>query len=316
MTASKPYADGRYEVVGPHGDTFVPRNNRYWGLSKESFDDLAADNRIWWGKTGRTFPFRKRFESELGNLVPTTIWLNTEVGDNREAKQEVTKLFGRDLIFATPKPERLASRIIEIATGQGDVVLDSFLGSGTVAAVAHKMGRRYIGIEMGEQAITHCAPRLAKVIEGEQGGVSKAVGWEGGGGFRFFRLGPSVFDEEGRIREGIGFDLLATHVWFAETHTPLDAPKGDLSPLLGIHEGRAVALLYNGVLGDKRPRGGNVLTRAVLADLREAAARASDGEPHEGPMTVYGEQSRLSLATLKAERITFKQTPYDVSARE
>src|SRR5690606_7648304 len=102
----------------------------------------------------------------------------------------------------------------------GDIVLDSFLGSGTTAAVAHKMGRRYIGIEMGEHAVTHCAPRLRKVIDGEQGGISESVGWKGGGGFRFYRLGAPVFDEQGHINPGVRFGALAAHVWFCETGTP------------------------------------------------------------------------------------------------
>ena len=170
------------------------------------------------------------------------------------------------------------------------------------------MGRRYIGIEMGEQAVTHCAPRLRKVIEGKQGGVSKAVGWDGGRGFRFFRLGPAVFDENGRIREGIGFGLLAAHIWFAETDTPLSGEA--TTPVLGVHDNWLHALLYNGVLADKRPQGGNVLTRTTLALIR---GNAPDG--FDGPMTIYGEQTRLSVATLERERITFKQTPYDVSAR-
>ena len=113
-------------------------------------------------------------------------------------------------------------QILTLATNPGDLVLDSFLGSGTTAAVAHKMGRRYIGIELGEHAVTHCVPRLRKVIEGEQGGISGAVGWQGGGGFRFYRLGEPVFDEQGRINPAIRFPHLAAHVWFAETRTPLD----------------------------------------------------------------------------------------------
>src|SRR4051794_39182571 len=113
------------------------------------------------------------------------------------------------MIFGTPKPERLASRIIEISSVPGDIVMDSFLGSGTAAAVAHKMGRRYIGIEIGDQAVTHCAPRLQRVIAGEQGGISESVSWHGGGGFRFYRLGPPVFDEEGHIRSDIRFPVLA-----------------------------------------------------------------------------------------------------------
>ena len=197
LTAAKPYADGKYEVVGPHGDRFSPRQNRWWSISRETFDGLAADGRIWWGKTGRTFPFRKRFRSELGELVPTTIWLHEEVGNNREAKQEITRVFGRDDIFATPKPERLAQRVIHIASRPGDLVLDSFAGSGTTGAVAHKMGRRWIMVELGDHCHTHIIPRLRKVIDGEDaGGVTEATGWKGGGGFRYYRLAPSLLQQD------------------------------------------------------------------------------------------------------------------------
>jgi adenine-specific DNA-methyltransferase len=150
LTAAKPYADGKYGVTGPTGETFSPRENRWWSISKETFEQLQADARIWWGKNGSTFPFRKRFRSELGDLVPTTIWLHEEVGNNREAKQEVTRVFGRDDIFSTPKPERLIQRVLHIATNPGDLILDSFAGSGTTGAVAHKMGRRWIMVELGE----------------------------------------------------------------------------------------------------------------------------------------------------------------------
>jgi len=173
------------------------------------------------------------------------------------------------------------------------------------------MGRRYIGIEMGKHAISHCVPRLRKVIEGEQGGISKSVNWQGGGGFRFYRLGPPVFDEDGQIRSDIQFSVLAAHVYFSETGHPWKG-RGD-SPFLGLHDGRAYALLYNGILGDKRPGGGNVLTRATLAHIREEVAKAHPGA--DGPLTVYGEQSRLMPQTLEREGIIFKQTPYDVRAR-
>ena len=108
----------------------------------------------------------------------------------------------------------MSNTSFEIATNPGDLVLDSFLGSGTTAAVAHKMGRRYIGIEMGAHAVSHCVPRLQQVIDGEQGGISKSVGWQGGGGFRFYRLGPPVFDAAGQIRADIPFSVLAAHVLF------------------------------------------------------------------------------------------------------
>lgn len=207
------------------------------------------------------------------------------------------------------KPEGLLKRILDIATNPGDLVLDSFLGSGTTAAVAQKMGRRYIGIEMGDHAITHCAPRLQKVIDGEQGGISKAQNWQGGGGFRFYRLGPPVFAEDGQIQPDVRFPVLAAHIWFAETGSPWTEPQ-PLSSFLGSVDGKGYALLYNGILGDKSVSGGNVLTRKTLAAIRAAQADFT------GPLAVYGERTALSQATLKAEQIEFKQTPYDVKARK
>ena len=202
-------------------------------------------------------------------------------------------------------------QILRVGSNPGDLVLDSFLGSGTTATVAHKTGRRYIGVEMGEHAVTHCVPRLQKVIDGEQGGISKSTGWHGGGGFRFYRLGPTVFDEQGHIRQDIRFPILAAHVWFSETRRPWNR-KGD-SPLLGLCDDRAYALLYNGILGDKRPAGGNVLTHATLARIRDEIARIQ--ADFDGPLTVYGEQSRLTPTTLDREGIVFKQMPYDVKTR-
>jgi adenine-specific DNA-methyltransferase len=149
------------------------------------------------------------------------------------------------------------------------------------------------------------------VIDGEQGGISQSVGWNGGGGFRFYRLGPPVFDEDGHIRTDIRFPVLAAHVWFSETATPWTAKRG--TPFLGIHDGRAYSLLYNGILGDKRPDGGNVLTRATLAAIRERIARHD--RAFDGPLTVYGEQSRITPPRLMREGVTFKQTPYEVKAR-
>lgn len=199
LTASHAYSEGKYEVVGPSGDLFVPREGRWWSVSRETFEALRTDQRLWWGKEGRTFPFRKRFRSELPGLVPTTVWLNDEVGDNREAKTEITRLFDRSAIFATPKPERLLQRIIHIGSNPGDIVLDPFLGSGTTAGVAHKMGRRWVGIEREAATIdTYAVPRLTKVVNGEDpGGVTEMTGWSGGGGFRVLSVAPSMFEADG-----------------------------------------------------------------------------------------------------------------------
>jgi len=158
---------------------------------------MIADNRIWFGVDGNAKPAVKRFISEVTDTIPaTTLWTYDEVGHNDEAKKKSKVLFGAHL-FGTPKPERLMERIVALATNPGDLVLDSFLGSGTTAAVAHKMGRRWIGIELGEHCHTHCLPRLKKVIDGEDpGGITKAVNWKGGGGFRYYRLAPSLLEKD------------------------------------------------------------------------------------------------------------------------
>jgi adenine-specific DNA-methyltransferase len=312
LSARNFYSLGKYPITTPSGRQIVgPPGGNYWRVSEENFWKLDADNRIWWGKNGDAIPQIKRFLSEVKQgVTPQTFWPYEDVGHTQEAKKEILAVF-RDDVFLTPKPERLIERILHIATNPGNLVLDSFLGSGTTAAVAHKMGRRYIGIEMGEHAVTHCVPRLGKVIEGEQGGISESVNWQGGGGFRFYRLGPPVFDENGQVRGDIRFPTLAAHVWFSETNSPWKG-KGK-SPLLGLHDGNGYALLYNGILGDKRPDGGNVLTRSTLQIVREAVAKKAPS--FHGPLTIYGEQSRLGPSSLARENIIFKQTPYDVKAR-
>jgi adenine-specific DNA-methyltransferase len=156
---------------------------------------------------------------------------------------------------------------------------------------------------MGEHAISLCVPRMKKVVDGEQGGISEAVNWKGGGGFRFYRLGNNIFDEFGIINKDIKFKTLASHVWFSETNMPLiNQPQ---SPMLGIHDGIAYYLLFNGILGDKRPDGGNVLTSKVLRSIPE----------HDGPKVIYGEISSFSATRLKQKKIIFKQIPYDIKAR-
>jgi adenine-specific DNA-methyltransferase len=186
-----------YEIETPSGRRLLPTKGRCWAASENRFIDLLKDNRIWFGKSGDNVPRIKRFLSEVQEgIVCMTLWLRTEVGDNQEAKREVMTFNDKEL-FATPKPERLLQRVIEIATNPGDLVLDSFAGSGTTGAVAHKMGRRWIMIELGEHCHTHIIPRLKKVIDGEdQGGISKAVNWKGGGGFRYYRLAPSLLEKD------------------------------------------------------------------------------------------------------------------------
>ncbi len=206
------------------------------------------------------------------------------------------------------KPEKLIRRILQLATQPNDLVLDSFLGSGTTAAVAHKMNRRWIGIEMGEHAHTHCIPRLEKVIAGEQGGISKAVNWQGGGGFRFLRLGETIFLPGGYINPQVTFAGLAAHLWFTETRTPFDG--ADQSPFLGVHDHTGYALLYNGILRDKKANGGNVLTTATLNAIRRGAPNGFNG-----PVVVYANGCRFGKARMRAENLECKQLPYDCEQR-
>ena len=279
--------------------------------------------KFFFSKKGRGGIARKTYLSAVGDVPPTNLFEYKDVGHTDEAKKEILKLFDGKSPFATPKPERLIQRILEIATNPGDLVLDSFLGSGTTAAVAHKMGRRWIGVELGDHVRTHCAVRLRKVVEGEQGGISKAVGWTGGGSFRFLELGEEIFDADGAVRAEVPWEVLAAHVWFTETKTGWNVANvgmlpmansnvaNEKSPVLGIHEGVAYALLYNGILHDRRVDGGNVLTRRTLALIREDLARLFPEDPPKRLM-VFAECSRLRPETLAAERIEFRQTPYDL----
>jgi adenine-specific DNA-methyltransferase len=310
-----------YPVNQPNtGEEIWPKRTRVWAMSREVHERNVAENRLWWGAKGtNTVPALKNFLSEINQgMMPMSLWKHGLVGHTQDAMKEMLALYGEEP-FSTPKPEKLVHTILHIATTPGDLVLDSFLGSGTTAAVAHKMGRRWIGIEMGEHARTHCLPRLQKVVDGEQGGISQAVGWQGGGGFRLFTLGQPVFLADGGINPEIRFDTLAAWVWYQETRTPWKVgARGTAkaasaaimgTPILGIHEGTAHALLYNGILGDRRPAGGNVLTGAVLDALKGLLP------DHTGPWVVFGESCRLSPRRLAAAGMRFKQIPYEIKAR-
>ena len=299
--------------------------------------------RMWFGTKGDAIPSLKRFLSEVKDgVVPTTILSRDECGDNQESKQELKEI-GMDTLFDTPKPTRLIERILQIATNPGDLVLDSFGGSGTTAHAVLKMNaaqegsagtparietnggeaamleeadksvraplhqRRFILVELEPkiaQEITR--ERVRRVAEGYTNAKGEKVSGLGGG-FRYVRLGEPLFDEHGRFNKTkVRFADLARHVYFSETGEPL--PKERISaktPLLGIHHGRAVYLLYNGILKDKSVDGGNVLTSATLEHLTG----------HDGPKVVYAAGCRFSKARLEREGIVFKQTPYAIRTR-
>ena len=333
-----------YPITNPTtGKEVLPSPTRVWAYDRESTQKNQIENLLFWGLKGKNErPRLKKFlESVQAGTVPTTLWRNDEVGNNQDAKKEVLAL-GADTTFTTPKPEGLIQRVLQLSTNPNDLVLDSFLGSGTTAAVAHKMGRRWIGIEMGDHAATHCLPRLVKVINGEQGGISKAVGWQGGGSFKFMQLGAPVFDDTGRIHPDVRFATLAAFVWQQETGAAFD-PQSESgakpgTPYLGTYyeinsclptnllgystieqvnspiltPKFACYLLFNGILGDKRPASGNVLTRDVLAALLVLHSTTADPQ---APLLVYGEACRLGQERLKQANVTFKHIPYDVKGR-
>lgn len=186
-----------YPITSPSGRVSYPPQGYSWRLSRDRFEEFVNDNRIWFGPDGNNVPSIKRFLSEVKDgIVAMTFWPYQEVGHNQDAKKEI-KALGFSSIFDTPKPERLIERILTLATNPGDLVLDSFLGSGTTAAVAHKMRRRWIGIELLDHCYTHCWVRMKKVIDGvDAGGITANQDWHGGGGFRFYELGASLIRQD------------------------------------------------------------------------------------------------------------------------
>jgi len=361
LAARNAYSAGRYPITTPKGRVIDgPPAGSYWRVSKEKFAELEKDGRIWWGKSGDNRPGIKRFLSEVQEgVVPQTLWFWKDVGSTRHAKQELSQLMAarasQDL-FITPKPSALIQRILQIATSPGDLILDSFAGSGTTghavlalnaaekartettestekqnlqnpsvssASSVRNPPRRFILVEIDEKiARDITAERVRRVAKGYTNAKGEGVAGLGGG-FQFARLGKPLFDETGAIRSDVKFGELAEFVFFKETgrpmprteHTKDTERKGkngkstlrglrDLraSPLLGVHDGRAVYLLFNGILADKSVGGGNVLTGPVLAKLPK----------HDGPKVVYAAACRLGRARLESEQITFKQTPYDL----
>lgn len=315
LSARNSYSEGLYSVTCPSGRVISgPPTGRYWTISKERFADLDRDKRIWWGQKRDSIPQLKRFLTEVKQgVVPQTLWPYSEVGHTQEGKKELVSIldFGdSESVFITPKPVRLIDRILQVSTGPGDLILDSFSGSGTTGhavlkfnqAVPDKDRRHFILVEIEAkvaQEIT--AERVRRVAQGYTNAKGQKV--EGlGGGFRYCELGEPLFDENGKIRDTVRFADLARHVYFTETGEPLPRERVPNTPFLGACRGVGIYLLYNGILGDKTANGGNVLTRAVLAKL----------PPFDGQKVIYCAGCLLGRDKLRAERIVVRQTPYEI----
>lgn len=297
-------------ITNPNtGETVWPKRTAVWKFDAARHADNVAKGLVYWGADGRAkMPRIKKFLSEMDDVVPRSVLLYDDYGHTQMARTEILEIIEHSS-FATPKPTKLLNRLLAIgAPGSTSLILDSFAGSGTTGHAALQMNkadggsRRFICIEMDETiARDVTSQRLKKVIEGYTNTKGEAVE-PLGGGFRFCTLGKPLFDEYGSIDPEVKYADLAAHVFFSETGSPLPKRANGHSPLLGTFEGRAVYLLFNGILGDRKPSGGNVLTAALLESL----------PAHDGPKVIYGEACRLGELRLREAGVTFKQVPWEV----
>ena len=305
-----------YPIVHPKTGVEVwPKKTRVWSFSPEAHAENTKNDMVFWGKDGKAkVPSFKRYRDLLrggGGTVPGTWWTHEFAGHNDYARKELRILELKD-DFSTPKPTLLVERILHISTGPGDIILDSFAGSGTTGHAVLKMNaanleespRRFIMVEMEtEIAKSITAERVRRVAAGYTNAKNEAVPGLGGG-FRYCELGEELFDELGQIRESVTFGELARHVWFTEFHEPLPRERVPNSPFLGECNGVGLYLLYNGILGDKTASGGNILTRAILERL----------PPYNGPRIIYCAGNLLGPDRLRENRVKVRQTPYEIKA--
>ncbi len=311
-----------YAVINPNtGEELWPKRTKVWAYSQEEYARHIEEDLIYWGKDGKgKVPAYKRYKHALRNadgVVPQTLWLHDFAGHTDGSRKELREVL-HDVPsvsdFATPKPTLLIQRILQIGTDTDSLILDSFAGSGTTGHAVLKQNaedggnRRFILVEIDENIARNVtAERVKRVAKGYTHAKGQAVPGLGGG-FQFYRLSADpLFDADGQIRRDVSFAQLAEFIWFAETDTGLTPDSSAtaretgqvLSPLLGIHDGRAIFLLYNGILKDQSVAGGNVLTGPVLDRLPK----------FPGPKVIYAAANRLGTRAGR-ENITFKQTPY------
>jgi DNA modification methylase len=270
----------------------------------ETVEKLQADGKVIFGADHTKIIELKVYAKDYRSKLSSLFELDGRIGTN-----EIKGIFPEDKRpFDFPKPTGLIEELLSFTTQGDDLIMDSFAGSGTTGQAVQKLNhsdsqqRRFILVEMKEsnaKGIT--AERVRRVAEGYTNAKGEAVAGLGGG-FRYCELGEPLFDESGQIRPSVKFGELARHVYFTETGEPLPRERVPNTPLLGECRGVGIYLLYNGILGDKSANGGNVLTRAVLADL----------PAFDGPKVIYCAGCLLGRERLQTERITVRQTPYEI----
>lgn len=306
LTAQGYRPNQMYEIIGPNGERHLPPEGTCWKLIESEFEKLKADGRIWFGKDGKGVPRRAYFLSEAEGIVPWTWWPHDEVGHTDEARKEIQSIFGTQTAFPTPKPVRLLERILTIATKPGDLILDSFAGSGTTAHGVMKLNtedggeRRFILVEMdptiARDVTAERARRVARGYTDNRGGAVSGLG----GNFRYCTLGDPLFNGEGQLSGDLSFEALARHLYFAEFGEPLpsrepDQPSQGGNSFIGAFGDCALYLLY-------KSGQATLLDRAALKAL----------PPFAGERVVFADGCSVPEAALAAAGVRFRQIPYDV----
>ena len=290
-----------YEITTPSGKIIKPAQSRCWSVSKQRFQELVEDNRIWFGKTGSNVPRLKKFVSEVNDgIVPITIWLHTEVSHNQGAKQEV-KAIVNNANFDTPKPSRLIERVLQLSTDENSIILDSFAGSGTTAHAVLNLNkqdggnRKFILIEMEDYAENITAERVKRVIKG-YGEDKKAV--EGtGGSFDFYELGQPLFNEEGNLNESVGIEKIRSYVWYTETKMAFNEPNYSVNKhFLGKKDETAYYFNYE-------PNEVTTLNHEFLATIKTKAEQ----------YVIYADNCLLTKEFMSKRNIIFKKIPRDIT---
>lgn len=298
LAARNFYSLGTYPITTPSGRVIEgPPKGSYWRVSKEKFEQMDKDGRIWWGQDGNNIPAPKIYLSEVQQgVVPFTIWPYDEVGHTQEAKKELISILpDAENVFITPKPTRLIKRILQLATDKDSLIMDSFIGSGTTGQAVLSLNvedggtRRFIGIEM-ESSIARpvTRERLKRVIEGV--GSTPALG----GGFRYCTLGEPLLSPDGQLQPGMKFWDVAHFLFFSETGRPLPQKLKGNGPFIGACENVGYFLWPSGALD---------------------AARLAETKAHKGPRVLWAQSCRLSRARLEKANAVFKQLPYEMRLR-
>lgn len=302
--ANKPYSKGEYSIKGPSGRTFQPPKGRYWRVSEEKLKELDEDDRIWWGPTGTARPSIKRYLNEVSDLVPRTLWKKDEVGSNRSSKNEMRAIFPESSSFDTPKPVQLIERVLRVSTTAGDLVLDSFAGSGTTAHAVLNLNkedggnRKFILVEMEDYADNITAERVKRVMKGYGKGNKKTKGT--GGSFDYYTLGKPLFKGENKeyLNEEVALEKIRQYIWYSETRSAWSAPASgkDNEYFLGNKDRTAYYFVYEK----------DSLTTLDYNFLSTIKTRAEQ-------YIIYADNCLLPKDFMSRKNIIFKKIPRDIS---